>query len=182
MRLSWFGEFLGALPEALQALYLFGDPNGRGQGWWGLLILLIWGLGLVALPLWVAKRTYKEREWVSATMGVVAGLAVLWWIFGILPSAWIYFVDGSQEILEGTVIPASMGITGPISVFGYTLVPEGYRIAIADDLYVVVRDLVVVVEHLVAFVLVFWAMGRIQDQYPRTLAPGETRSASGGYK
>lgn len=182
MTLSWFGEFFRTLPEAAQALYAFGDPNSRGQGWWGLVLLLIWGLGLVALPLWVAKRTYKEREWVSATMGVIAGLAVMWWIFGILPSAWIYFADSSRELLEGSIIPASVGITGPVSLLGYTLVPDGYRIAIADNFYQVVRDLVVVVEHLVGFGLVFWAMLKIQDEYPRTLAAGESRPSSGGYK
>lgn len=182
MRLSWFGEFFAALPEAAQALYAFGDPNGRGQGWWGIVILLIWGVGLVGVPLLIARHTYQEREWVSATMGVIAGLAVLWWLFGILPSAWIYFLDSSQELLEGTVVPASMGINGPVSLFGTTIVPEGYRLAIADNLYEVIRDLVVVVEHLVALGLVVWAAMRIQDRYPRTLAPGETSRASGGYK
>lgn len=182
MTLSWFGEFFGTLPEALQALWQFGDPNGRGQGWWGLAILLIWGVVFFAVPLLIAKRTYKEHEWVSATMGVVAGLAAFWWIYGILPSAWIYFMDSNQEILEGSIVPASAGITGPITVFGMQLLGEGYRLAIADDLYLVVRDLVVVIEHLAAFGLTFWAAFKIQDRYPRTLTSGETRPQSGGYK
>lgn len=182
MELSWFAEFFRTLPAVGEALWEFGDPSGRGQGWWGIAILLIWGVGLVGVPLMIAKRTYQEREWVSATMGVIAALAVAWWVYGILPSAWVYFVDSNQEILEGTIIPASAGITGPIAVFGQTLVPDGYRLALADDLYTVVRDLVVVVQHLVAFGLTFWAAMRIQDRLPKTLASGETRSESGGYK
>lgn len=171
MRLSWFGEFFGAIPETLQALYEFGDPSGRGEGWWGIVILLIWGVLLTAIPLLVAKRTHGEHEWVSATMGVVAGLSIFWWVFGILPSAWVYFLDANSEILAGTVIPDSAGIT-----------IGDYRIDIASNLYEVIRDLVVVIEHLVAFVLVFWAALRIQKEYPKTLATGEVKPEAGGYK
>lgn len=171
MQADWFSNFLETIPAALRALYEFGDPAGLGQGWWGLLILLIWGVAFVAVPLYIARRTYGEHEWVSATMGVIAGLAVLWWVFGILPSAWIYYLDSNQEILEGAIIPGSIGLT-----FG------DYRLDIASDFYVVVRDLVVVIEHLVAFVLVFWAAFRIQKALPKTLVSGETRPESGGYK
>lgn len=171
MRWSWFADFFGTIPEALQALYEFGDPSGRGAGWWGIVILLIWGVLLTAIPLIVAKRTHGKHEWVSATMGVVAGLAIFWWVFGILPSAWIYFLDSNREILEGAMIPGSAGLT-----FG------DYRLDIASNLYQVIRDTVVVVEHLVAFVLVFWAALRIQKQFPKTLAAGEVKPEAGGYK
>lgn len=171
MRWSWFADFFGTIPEALKALYQFGDPSGRGEGWWGVVILLIWGVLFTALPLLIAKRTYGKRDWVSATMGVVAGLSIFWWVFGILPSAWIYFLDSNQELLEGTMIPASAGL-----VFG------DYRVDIASNLYQVIRDLVVVIEHLVAFVLVFWAALRIQKRMPKTLAPGEVKPEAGGYK
>lgn len=182
MRLSWFGDFFRTIPDALEALWLFGDPSGRGDGWWGLLILLIWGVLLIALPLGIARRVHGEHEWVSATLGVVGGLSILWWVFGILPSAWIYYVDSSRELLEGAMIPGSVGITGPISIFGMTVVPEGYRLDIASNFYQVVRDLVVVIEHLVAFVLVFWAALRIQKRLPKTLMPGEVKPEAGGYK
>jgi hypothetical protein len=175
VRLDWFGEFFSAIPDALVALYQFGDPSGRGNGWWGIVILLIWGVLLTAVPLLIAKRTYGTHEWVSATMGVVAGLSIFWWVYGILPSAWIYYLDSSKEILAGPIIPATVGIT-----FG-----EGdgaYRFDIASNFYNVVRDLVVVIEHLVAFVLTFWAALKIQQKYPKTLVPGETKPEAGGYK
>ncbi|MDX1659426.1 MAG: hypothetical protein R3343_11450 [Nitriliruptorales bacterium] len=171
MRLSWFGDFFGALPDALRALYQFGDPAGRGNGWWGIIILLIWGVLLTAVPLLIAKRTYGKHEWVSATMGVVAGLSIFWWVYGILPSAWIYYLDSSQEILAGPIIPDSAGIT-----------IGDYRVDIASNLYQVIRDLVVVIEHLLAFALTFWAALKIQEKYPKTLAPGETKPEAGGYK
>jgi hypothetical protein len=175
VRLSWFGEFFGALPDALRGLYEFGDPSGLGEGWWGIVILLIWGVFLTAIPLVIAKRTHGTHEWVSATMGVVAGLSIMWWIYGILPSAWIYYLDSNQEVLEGAIIPASMGFT-----FGSG--DDAYRLDIASNLYGVIRDVVVVVQHLVAFVLTFWAAIKIQQKYPRTLAPGETKPEAGGYK
>lgn len=169
---SWFGEFFSTIPDALYALWQFGDPSGIGQGWWGLVILVIWGVFLTAIPLLIAKRTYGEHEWVSATMGVVAGLSIFWWVYGILPSAWIYYLDSNSEILQGTIIPASVGIT----------FPSGYRLDIASNFYQVVRDLVVVIQHGVAFVLTFWLALRLQKRYPKTLVPGEVKPDAGGYK
>ncbi|MDX1510740.1 MAG: hypothetical protein R3249_05305 [Nitriliruptorales bacterium] len=172
MRLSWFGDFFGALPDAFRTWWEFGDPQGRGQGWWGIVILLIWGIGFVAVPLLIAKRTHGKHEWVSASMGVVAGLAIFWWLYGILPSAWIYWVDSSKETLKDAVIPASMTFT----------FPNGYRIDFASNLYDVIRDLVVVVQHLIAFVLTFWAALKIQEKLPdKQLAPGEVKPEAGGY-
>lgn len=172
MTTNWFGEFFSTLDDALYALWQFGDPSGIGQGWWGIVILLIWGVLLTAIPLLIAKRTYGKREWVSATMGVVAGLSIFWWVYGILPSAWIYYLDSNQEILEGTIIPATAGIT----------FANGYRLDIASNLYQVIRDLVVVIQHLVAFVLTFWLALRLQKKYPKTLVPGEVKPDAGGYK
>lgn len=169
---AWFGDFFGAIPEALTALYEFGDPSGIGQGWWGFVILLIWGVGLTAVPLYVARRTQGEHEWVSATMGTIAGFSVVWWAFGILPSAWIYFLDGTQELLEGTVIPASVGYT----------FSDGYRLDLMSDFYLVVRDSVVVLIHVVVFVFLVSAARRVQERYPRGLADGEVKPDPGGYR
>lgn len=172
MRLDWFGEFFGTIPDALRALYEFGDPSGRGQGWWGFVILLIWGVLLTAVPLVIAKRTYGRHDWVSATMGVIAGLSIFWWVYGVLPSAWILYLDSNKELLSGPLVPASIGIT----------FDSGYRLDLASNFYNVVRDTVVVVEHLVAFVLTFWAAIKIQQKYPRTLVAGEVKPEAGGYK
>lgn len=177
--MSWFEQVVdeiqegwSAIPDAIRTWWEFGDPSGRGQGWWGIVILLIWGVGFIALPLAIAHRTYGKREWVSASMGVIAGLAVFWWIYGILPSAWIYWVDSSSEVLRGTLLPDS---------FSYTA-PNGYTIDLASNLYVVVRDLVVVVQHLIAFILTFWAALKIQERLPdKQLAQGEVKPDAGGY-
>ena len=179
MRLSWFGEFFSTLPEALRALWQFGDPDSAGNGWWGIVILLIWGVLLTAVPLYIAKVTYGKREWVSATMGVIAGLSIMWWVYGILPSAWIYYLDANQEILSGPIIPDSMVI--PMGWAPWAPGPD-YTLDVATNLYEVIRDIVVVLEHAVAFVLTFWLALRIQKQYPKTLAAGESRPEAGGYK
>lgn len=179
MRLSWFGDFFSTLPDALQAFYEFGDPSGIGDGWWGIVILLVWGVLLTAVPLYIAKITYGKREWVSATMGVVAGLSIFWWVYGILPSAWIYFLDANKEVLAGPILPASMVI--PMGWAPWAPGPD-YTLEVATNLYEVIRDLVVVIEHLVAFVLTFWLALRIQKQYPKTLVAGEVKPGAGGYK
>lgn len=168
--MGWFGDFFGALPDALRALYQFGDPNGTGQGWWGVVIALIWGVGLTAIPLAIARMTYGKREWVSATMGVIGGLSIFWWVYGILPSAWTYFVDSNEEILAGRVIPTSL-----------TFTIGGVYFPVATNLYDVIRDLVVVVQHLIALAATFWAAIALQKRFPRTLAPGESPRESGGY-
>ncbi len=170
MQLSWFGEFFRALPDALRALYDFGDPSGIGQGWWGVVIALIWGIGLTALPLLIARRTYGKHEWVSATMGVIAALSVAWWVYGILPSAWIYFVDSNKEVLQDRIIPTSFAPN-----------MGSMELDIATNLYQVIRDLVVVIEHLIALAATIWAAIAIQKRFPRTLASGEERPESGGY-
>ncbi len=179
MRLSWFGEFFSTLPDALRALWEFGDPDSAGNGWWGIVILLIWGVLLTAVPLYIAKVTYGKREWVSATMGVIAGLSIMWWVYGILPSAWIYYLDANQEVLSGPIIPDSMVI--PMGWAPWAPGPD-YTLDVATNLYEVIRDLVVVLQHLVAFVLTFWLALRIQKKYPKTLAAGESRPEAGGYK
>ncbi|MDP9021274.1 MAG: hypothetical protein M3N57_00945 [Actinomycetota bacterium] len=172
MSLSWFVDFFRALPEAFRALYEFGDPSNVGNGWWGFVIVAIWGVFIIGLPLAVAHVTYQKREWVSATMGAIAGMGVLWWVFGILPSAWIYFVDSNKEILEDRIIPTSLRIP----------VGGGNYLDVATDLYQVLRDLVVVGWHLVAIGALLWAAVAIQKRLPKPLAPGEERREPGGYR
>ena len=179
---TWFGDFFGALPEAGKALWQFGDPGNLGRGWWGILIVLIWGIFMIGLPLLIAYRTAGEHEWVAASMGALGGLSVLWWIFGILPSAWIYYLDSSQEILEGNIIPASVGYTLKSDFLWF---PAGFRIGIdtfTNNFYVVVRDTVVVIEHVLAFMLVFRAARWVQERYPRGLVEGEVKTDPGGYR
>lgn len=179
---GWFGDFFAALPEAGRALWEFGDPDSLGRGWWGILIVLIWGIFLIGVPLLIADRTAGERQWVAAGMGALGGLSLVWWLFGILPSAWIYYLDSTQEILEGTIIPASVGYTLQDSFLWF---PAGYRFGIdtfTNDFYLVVRDSVVVIEHVLAFVLLVRAAKWVQGRHPRGLAEGEVKPDAGGYR
>jgi hypothetical protein len=169
---EWFGEFFSALPDALRALYQFGDPQGIGRGWVGALIFLLWAGPLFALPLWLAKLTYGKHEWVSATMGVMAGGSLLWWIHGVLPHAWIQFTESNQNLLSGTIIPASIGFD----------IREDYRLDIASDLYSVITEGIVGLLMIAGIVITLWFFLRIQKMYPKTLATGESKPESGGYK
>lgn len=171
MRWSWFADFFSALPDALKALYDFGDPQSLGNGWWGFLILVLWGVFLTAIPAVLAKRWYGEREWMSASMGVIAATSVSFWVFGIVPSAWIYYVDSNKEILEHDIIPSSLTIT--IGNFHWDLM---------SNFYDVVRDSVVMLETTVATAAMIVVGIKIQEKYPRTLAPGEVKPDAGGYK
>jgi hypothetical protein len=165
--LNWFVEFFRAIPEVLEALYYHGDPSGAGQGWWGFVILAIWGIFLTAIPLFLALRFAGKREWLTVTMASLAGLSIFWWVFGIIPSAWVYFVDGNAAVLADRVIPTSFAPFG---------------IPIATNLYHVIRDTVVVVWHLIIGVGLVIAALAIQKRYPRTLASGEERRDPGGYR
>lgn len=179
---GWFGDFFSTIPEAATALYEFGDPSSVGQGWWGIVIVLIWGVLLIGLPVLIAQRTVGEREWVAASMGALGGLSGLWWLFGILPSAWIYYLDSSQEILEGNIIPASVGYTFQNNFLWFD---AGQRLGLdtfTNNFYLVVRDTVVVIEHVLAFMLLLWIVRKVQERHPRGLAEGEVKPDAGGYR
>ena len=169
---EFFSEFGAALPDAARALYQFGDPAGLGRGWFGAAIMLLWFGPLLALPLYIAKITYGKREWLSATMGVMAASSGIWWLFGVLPHGWIQFVEANENILSGTLFPETAGFT----------VGEDYRIDIATNLYGVIADSVVGVLTVAGVVFACWLFLRVQKSYPKTLATGEVKPESGGYK
>jgi hypothetical protein len=170
--LEWFGEFFAALPDALRAAYQFADPQDLGRGWVGVAIMVLWMGPLLALPLFIAKITYGQREWLSATMGVVAASSFLWWLHGVIPHGWIQFTESNENILSGSIIPASAGID----------VSEGYRLDIASNLYSVITEGVVQTMMIVGIVLTIWVFLRMQKRLPKTLATGETKPEAGGYK
>jgi hypothetical protein len=170
--LEWFGEFFTALPDALRAAYQFADPQDLGRGWVGVAIMLLWMGPLLALPLFIAKLTYGKREWLSATMGVIAASSFLWWLHGVIPHGWIQFTESNENILSGSIIPASAGID----------ISEDYRLDIASNLYSVITEGVVQTLMIVGIVLTIWVFLRMQKQLPKTLAPGETKPEAGGYK
>lgn len=170
--LEFFREFGAAFPDAVRALYQFGDPGGIGRGWMGGLIMVLWFGPLMALPLWLAKITHGKREWFSATMGVMGASAGIWWLFGVFPHAWIQFVESNETLLSGVIIPDSAGFT----------VGGDYRVDVASNLYGVISDSVVGALMIGGIVLSLWLFLRVQKAYPKTLAAGETKNESGGYK
>ena len=170
--IEWFGEFASAIPEAVQALYRFGDPQNLGRGWVGGAIMLLWFGPLLALPLWIAKITYGKHEWVSATMGVFGAASALWWVHGVFPHAWIQFTTSNANVLAGAIIPETFGIE----------ISDTYRLDIASDLYAVITEAVVGALMVGGIVITVWAFLRVQRSLPKTLAAGESKPESGGYK
>lgn len=131
-------------------------------GWRGVAVTL--GSIILTVVFALGARLLRERSgWLSAILGMMAIAVVMFWLFGILPSAWVYFSDQQGDLLESRVIPSAL---------------PGFA-----NFYVFFRDAVVLGETMVgigAFVVAaFW----IQKRYPRSLAEGEeARPQSGGYK
>jgi len=151
------GEFITALGDALAALWRF------GQGWYGLAVTVGWGA--VAIGFLLLARALRERHgWLSALCGTMTATMAAWWAFGILPSAWIYFLDAERDVLAGRVIPEAID-------------------PMMSNFYQVFRDSIVMVETIVAMVAFGVVALLIQKHYPRALAEGEEpRPQSGGYK
>jgi hypothetical protein len=149
-------EFFATLPEAGAALWEF------MEGFYGITII-IGSIALAALALYLAKAWRDTHSWLSAISGITGASIVFWWAFGILPSAFTYFMDGERDRFEGTLVPAAL---------------PGM-----ENFYQVFRDVTVVGMQTV-FVLIFAvALLRIQRRYPRSLAEGEEKSpATGGYR
>ena len=159
--MSWLGEFFRAIPDVIAALWNFGDGL-LGVG------VTIGSIAMVAGSLFVAQRTRDDHGWISALFGTLGATVGAFWLFGILPSAWIYFVDGSRELLEDTIIPSQIA-------FGDTVVMSNF--------YQVFRDSIVMAETTVAMVAMVVLALWTQKRLPRGLAEGEEkRSSSGGYK
>lgn len=169
--MSWLGEFFGAIPDVFVALWRFGD------GWLGVGVT-VGSLVLFAVFLLGAQRWRDSHGWASAVLGITAALVGAWWIFGILPSAWIYFADSEQPLLADTIIPSAVVL--PQIDLGAQQVTA---LEIASDFYIVFRDSVVMIETMIGMVA-FGALAlAIQKRYPRGLAEGEEQgTTSGGYK
>lgn len=151
------GDFFVALGDALAALWTFGD------GWYGLIITIAWAGAAIAFLL-AARALRDGHGWLSAMFGTMAAAIAAFWAFGILPSAWIYFLDSRQDLLAGRVIPEALD-------------------PVAANFYQVFRDTIVVVETGVAMAAFVVVALLVQKHYPRALAEGEeARPQSGGYK
>lgn len=150
------GEFFGAIPEVARAFWVF------MEGLYGVAII-VGSVVLTALFAFLAKAWRGTRDWLSAVSGMTAASIAFWWGFGILPSAFVYFMDGERDIIEGTLLPGSL---------------PGM-----DNFYQVLRDSIVMGQTILFVILFAMGMLMIQRRYPRTLAGGEEKSpSSGGYR
>lgn len=154
--MDWVGEFFAALPEVFRALWEF------GAGWQGLAVS-IGSVVLVAVLTAGALRLRDELGWVAAFLGAFAAFIAGFWLFAILPSAWVFFADGERLLLEGTVIPSEL-VVGDLDV--------------ATNLYEVIRDSVVMAETFLAIAFLAFLTVWIQKRFPRALAPGEAPRSS----
>ncbi len=158
---DWVGDFFGTLPQVGRALWTF------GRGWAGLGVSIgsaVLTIGFLVL----AKQLRDTQGWLSAILGTMAATIAAFWAFGILPSAWVYFLDGQRDLMENAVIPGQLSIGGNV---------------IAANFYQVFRDSVVMMETFVAMGAFAVAAMYVQKHYPRSLAEGEeARPQSGGYK
>lgn len=157
-------EFFSTIPDMIRELWTF------GRGWSGLAVT-VGSIVLTAVLLAGAQRTRDEHGWVAATLGGMAAMITTLWAFGILPSAWIYFLDGAKDTLTDQVIPSKITL------------PWNSDWVIFGNFYEVFRDSVVMIETIVAMAgfaaVALW----VQKRYPRTLADGEeARPQAGGYK
>jgi hypothetical protein len=150
-------DFFTSLPAAAAALWRFID------GWYGVAVT-VGSVVLTAACLFAAKRLRDDQGWLSAIFGMMAATIAAWWAFGILPSAWIYFVDSQKDVLAAHVIPNAID-------------------PVWSNFYNFFRDVVVMAETTLAMGLFALIALRIQSVYPRALAEGEdARPQSGGYK
>lgn len=159
--MSWIGEFFRTLPEAIVALWEFGD------GFIGLLLMGA-SIALTALFCLLAYRLRETQGWLAALFGAMAALLSAWWLLGIVPSAWVYFADSQSELLADQIIPTQI-IIGPLQV--------------ATNFYNVFRDSVVLVQGAIVVVGYFVLALVLQKRFPGGLAEGEERGpTTGGYK
>lgn len=149
-------EFFATLPEAGAALWDFMD------GFYGLAIT-VGSIVLVVGLLSLAKVLRPNHEWLSAISGMTGVAIAFWWAFGIMPSAFTFFMDGNRDLFEGRLLPEALPAM--------------------ENVYAVLRDVIVMGMQTVFVVAFALGMAVLQKRYPRSLAPGEEKSpATGGYK
>ncbi|HWH33246.1 MAG TPA: hypothetical protein VNU01_11310 [Egibacteraceae bacterium] len=157
--MDWLSEMFRTLPEVGSQFWDFLNDGGVNG-----VAVTVASVILTAGLLFAAKALRAEHGWLSALFGSMAATIAMFWVFGVIPSAWVYFIDGSRDVLEDKVIPTSAG-------------PQ------LQNLYQVIRDSVVMGMTGVGIVGLAAVCARIQKEYPRALAEGEeARPQSGGYK
>jgi hypothetical protein len=157
----WWTVSVAVMAEAIVAWWEFGDEFVG--------VLLMGGsIVLIALFCMLAYRLRERLGWTSALFGAMAVLLALWWLIGIIPSAWVYFADTQKEVLADRIIPSAI-------VIG--------NLEVASNFYNVFRDTIVVIEGGIVLGIGAAVMLVIQRRFPKGLAEGEERGpTTGGYK
>jgi hypothetical protein len=170
------GTYFTNLWHLVEALWAFGGE------WRAVFTAAISG-ALVVVFLAGAHFLRDRSGWLSAILGMMGATVVMWWVFGIIPSAWVYFADSAQDLL---LIP---GLDSPnweptgILPESFSPVIGNLRFNLAPDFYLLFRDSIVVIETAIATVGLVLVALAVQRRYPRALAEGEeARPQSGGYK
>lgn len=158
---TWWTIGVGVASQVAMALWQFGG------GFFGI-VLMGGSAALIGLFCMLAYRLRGRQGWLSALFGAMAVLLGLWWLIGIVPSAWVYFVDSQKDLLRGQVIPGAITL-GPLDV--------------ASNFYDVFRDTIVLVQGTVVLGIGVWLMLAVQKRFPGGLGEGEERGpTTGGYK
>lgn len=167
--MDWIREFFQALTELPAALWAFGD------GMRGLLVTAA-SFGAIILFTVLAAKLRDRQGWQSAVFGAMAALVAAWWVFGVIPNAWVSFVNQYDGILADRIIPAEL-VTPAVSL-GPLRIPE---LEVATDLYNVIRDAVAMGLTIIGVAVLAFVAVWVQKRYPRTLAPDEQpRPTTGG--
>jgi hypothetical protein len=187
----WLVRKPGLVARAIGGLFALGALSIAGllAVWWtvgvanmGMAIVALWDFGggfvgvvlmggsvvLIALFCGLAYRLRDTMGWTSALFGSMAVLLALWWLIGIIPSAWVYFADSQKDLLAGRIIPEAITIGG---------------LEIATNFYNVFRDSIVMIEGAIVLGIGVVVMLAVQRRFPKGLAEGEERGpTTGGYK
>ncbi len=105
-------------------------------------------------------------------MGVMAASSFIWWVHGVLPHAWIQFVEANENVLAGVIIPETAGFD----------ISEDYRLADRLEPLRGHRGLGGRGPDDRRHRADPAGLPRVQKQYPKSLAAGEVKPEAGGYK
>ena len=167
--MDWIREFFRALAELPEALWAFGDGL-RG------LLVTAGSFALIILFSVLAAQLRTRQGWQSAVFGAMAALIGAWWLFAVVPNAWVSFVNQYDALLADRIIPAEL-VTPAVSL-GPIHIPE---LEVATDLYNVIRDAVAMGLTIIGIAVLAFVALWVQKRYPRTLAPDEhPRPETGG--
>jgi hypothetical protein len=104
-------------------------------------------LTLVVIPIGKRRPVGKPVSWGEAMIGATYAFFVMFMAFGIVPHQWIDHADKNLGWSKDNIIYGPAGILKPVSAGGWNPITLQYE---------AVRDIVVVLIHVVFFGLLLW--------------------------